>query len=376
MYPPPHQPQGPPQGPRPNVHQMIDQQHGVPVAAFEHPNGWQAQSYVEWNFQNHSLPVRMFARTFDPQSRALIEFYPVEGFYWIDPNMGFQQIGQETGGMYLFQPMPAGDALVRWVIPKYRGQAMNVRIIGVSPLPQLEQMLNLPHNAQANPQGQPLRDGAYARIEYMENGTPIEEEFYGLRAAYQGIPTYGAAGTLVQYNWGFERLYSFRAEKGRLEEMRNTFWSVVRSTRVNPAWEQLYAQVLQQMQQQFNQHIQAGYENIAAASRLSQQISANNQAWLDNQQHQREASYHSDQMRRQQEQQSGYTTNDAFGDYIMGRETYHDPNNQYGTQHGYHNYVWTDSQGNYQYSDDANFNPNINSSANWTLMQKKQVGDP
>jgi hypothetical protein len=165
---------------------------------------------------------------------------------------------------------------------------------------------------------------------------------------------------------------------GQLDSCRDRLWACVRSSKVNPEWEQLCARVFQQLKQQFDQYIQAGYDQIAAAGQLSRQISANNQQWLDQQQQQREAAARSDAQRRAQEQSSwgAYTTSDAFGDYIMGRETYADPGDPTGaSQHGYHNYVWTDGQQGYQYSDDANFDPNVGSDRTWTLMRKKQVGD-
>lgn len=356
---------------QPSVHQIADPQHRLVAVRFLHPASWQAQSQMQWNFQNYCLPVRIFARTFDPQTGAMMEFFPTEAFYWIDPYMGFQKPGQENGGSVLMQPMSAADAMTRWVIPKYRGNAQNPRITAINSFPQLPQVLKIP------PANNGQHEGVSVKLEYSENGRTIEEEFIGLKVAYQGIPSYGAAGTLLQYNWGFDRLFSFRAEKGQLDGLRDLFWSITRSVEVNPQWEQLYAQVIQQMQQQFNQYLQAGYDSINAATQMSRQISAQNDAWLQGQEQRRQSEWQSDQMRRQSEQQSwgAYTNSDAFGDMMMGRETYNDPYYEYGSQHsGYHNYVWTDSQGSYQYSDDANFNPNIGGTTNWTLMEKKQVG--
>jgi hypothetical protein len=373
--PPPPQAPSPPASPQEGiVHQIADHQQRIILGILTLPVGWQLQSQVAWDRTKSSVPVRVFARATELQSSGtMVEFLPQEGFCWIEPNIGFQQPGQEaTGGFTCMPPMSAADTIFRWILPRYRGNLPDLRVVGVSPLPQLGQMLGV----------QPVHGGQYegvhVRVAYSENGRLLEEDFFGLKVVYPGIPTYGAAGILTQYNWGFDRLFTFRAEAGQLDAVSDRNWAIVRSFRMNPQWEQMYAQVLQQLQQQFNQHIQAGYENIAAASRLSQQISANNQSWLDHQAQRREQEHRSDQMRRQQEQSSygAYSQSDAFGDRMMGRETYHDPYWQYGSQHdGYHDYVWTDSQGNYQYSDDANFDPNIGASVNWTLMQKKQVGD-
>ena len=361
---------GIPQGKAPHIHQIVDAQYGLTAAAFTIPTGWQAQSSLQWDTRQYAAPFRLFARTFDPQTGSVVEFFPAATFCWIEPYMGFGQQGHDAGGgAVLLKPISAADTLTRWVIPLYRPKSLGVGVTGIHPLPQMAQYLNY-----TPPQGAAV-ECVCVQIEYQENGRLIEEEFYGLKLLYSGIPSYGAAGTLMQYNWGFDRLFSFRAPKGQLDAAQHEkMWSLVRSLRINPAWQQLCGQIQQQINQLFNQHLQAGYDSINAATRMSQQISAQNDQFLQHQQQRRDSEYASDQHRRQQNAQTNdYTQNDAFGDYLMGRETYNDPYHQYGSQHGYHEYVWTDSQGNYQYSDTANFDPNIGATTRWTLMQKKTV---
>jgi len=356
------------------IYRVLDSQHNLVAAALKHPAGWEAQSHVDWSFQRYSVPVRVFFRTFDPQGPAMVEFFPIEPYCWIEPNLGFQREGQDAGGgALLLKPMPAADALMRWVIPKYRGDPRGFRITNVVPVPDLASRLGVPPAANV------MREGVRVTLEVAANGMTFEEEFYGLKVMSPGISTYGGAGCLVQYNWGFERLFSLRAEKGRLDSLREQLWEIVLSVKVNPLWERLLAHVTQQIAQQFEQAMQVGYAQIEAAGRISRQISAQSNAWLEQQQHQREAATHADQQRRHQEQAAWgrYTTDDAFSDYIMGRETYHDPYEEFGSsQHaGSRDYVWTDRQGNYQYSDDALFDPNLGANTEWVLMKKKTVGE-
>ncbi len=364
-----------PPGPSSTVHQILDPQHGLVAARFQHPADWQAQSQVVWNFQNYSSPVKVSARIAHPHTAAMVEVWPVEQFCWIEPNMGFYQPGHDVGGgSVLLPPMPAPEAMTRWLIPKLRGNVPGLQIVGAGAMPQLAQMLNV--NA-ASTGG--VFEGAGAKVQYVAGGRMLEEEFYGLKVSFQGIPTYGAAGCLTQYNWGLSNLFSVRAERGQLDAQRDVAWAIMQSFKVNPQWEQLLARILQQLQQEFDRYIQAGYAQIEAASQLSRQISAQNAAWLQQQEQQRNAAWQSDQQRRAQDAaaRDNYSTNDAFSDMIMGRETYTDPNSSTGSsQHyGYHQYVWTDALGNVQYSDDANYNPNIGSSTQWTLIQQKQIGD-
>ena len=69
-------------------------------------------------------------------------------------------------------PMSGIDALVRLIIPKYRGNCQGLRIVGANPVPNLVQMINATEIKQIN-----LYQGAMARIEYVEQGRAIEEEF-------------------------------------------------------------------------------------------------------------------------------------------------------------------------------------------------------
>lgn len=351
---------------------MLDHQHQMVAATFEYPPTWHAESQVVWNFQHHSFPVQLFGRVRHPDGVTGVELFPVEWCCWIEPNLGIHQPGQPLGdGMILLPPMSAPDMMTRWILSKYRRHVEGLTILGVTPLPRLATALGTEIKGAAT-------EGVSVKLAYRENGREIEEELYGLRAEFPGIPTYGAAGMLVQVNWGMVRLFGFRAERSHFDEHREAFWSIIQTTKPNPQWEQVCAQRIEELKQLFEQYLRAGYAQIEAATQLSRQISAQNDAWLNQQAQQREAAYQSEQRRRHDEQQSqgGYTANDAFGDYIMGRETYDDPYWQYGSQHsGYHDYVWTDKQGNYQYSNDANFDPNVNASSNWVLMRKKQIGD-
>jgi hypothetical protein len=175
-------------------------------------------------------------------------------------------------------------------------------------------------------------------------------------------------GSMTQVNWGFIRLFSYRADRGTLDALRPVFWRVARSAKVNPQWQQLYTQVMQQLQQQFDRYIQAGYSQIQAAGRLSAAISATNDAMLAGFEQQRIAARQSSASSRG----SSRSSTDGFSEYIRGVETMEDP--QWGeSQQDYtYRYHWTDGYGNYQHSNDSFFNPNIGSSQNWTLMEPKR----
>jgi hypothetical protein len=211
-------------------------------------------------------------------------------------------------------------------------------------------------------------EGVVVRIEYLDDGAPCEEEFFGVKLT-QDVPYHGPMGMMTQTNWGFIRLFSFRARRGELDALGATFWRTAASLRMNPRWELLYAQVMQQLQLQFNQFIQAGYDQIQAAGQLSRTISANNDAWLSAFEQQRQAAAH---ISASSTSSSSRSPNEGFSEYIRGVETMED--SQWGeSQQDYtYRYHWTDGFGNYQHSNDAFFNPNIGSSQNWTFMEPKR----
>lgn len=343
------------------LHQVIDRQHGNVVAwVFEHPADWQARSHVAWSFEHPSLPVISYAAAFNPAGLEAVEFFPVEMFFWVEPSYGFYQPGQIVQGQAALPPMPAADALARWVIPRYRGQRPGLRIAGIDRVPPLGPRIGF------NPPGGSGED-VCARLEYPENGRTVEEELYGVKISVN-VPYYGPQGAMMQTNWGFARLFSFRAEKGALDGRRELFWRIAGSARANPLWEQLYGQILQKLKAEFDQYLQAGYSQIQAAAQLSRSISANNDAMLSLFAQQRQAAWQSDAARRDS---SGSSSTDAFSDSIRGVETVADPYYGESKQDSNYQYHWTDGFGSYRHSNDPFFNPNIGSNQSWTLMPKK-----
>lgn len=357
----------PPQDQRPSeqqfiLHQLIDHQHqGVVASVFEYPSSWQARSHVAWNLQHVSLPVIAYAQAFNPHGTEAFEFLPVEYFFWINEGYGFYQQGQNYLGQVCLPPMSAADAMTRWVVPKYRGNRPDLKIVGVSFVPQLAQRINLKL-------GGATTEDVCVKLTYTEQGRLFEEELYGLKFA-QNAPYYGPQGMMMQINWGFARLFSFRAEAGALDARRETFWRIAGSVKLNPLWEQLYTQILQQLKMQFDQYIQAGYSQIQAAAQISQTISANNDALLSSFAQQRQAAGPSSAARGDA---SAPSTSDAFDEYVRGVETVKDPFYGESQQDYNYQYHWTNGSGEYRHSNDPFFNPNIGSTQNWTIMEPKK----
>ncbi|TRV02699.1 MAG: zinc ribbon domain-containing protein [Microcystis wesenbergii Mw_QC_B_20070930_S4] len=359
------------------LHQVIDTQHdGVVALVFEHPVGWRATSYLVWNFQNVSFPVCSFAKVvpsglldrLKPHSASLSFWFPGPLFFWVEPNYGLCQQGQNILGAVYLQPMSAVDAMTRWVVPNYSYVNKllipnTLKIVSVVPIPQLAQRIGMDLKGLTS-------EDVCLKIEYEQlGGQTFEEEIYGIKFT-QNLPYYGPMGMTMQINWGFARLFSFQAEKGSLDAEKETFWRIACSVKPNPLWEQLYAQILQELQMQFNQYIQMGYSQIQDAGQLSRAISANSDAWLSAFEQQRQAARQSSHS--SSSSSSDRSPSDAFSEYIRGVETCDDPYYGESQQDYNYSYHWTDGFGNYQHSNDPFFNPNIGSNQNWTFMEPKK----
>ena len=343
------------------LYQARDPQHQQVVGyVFEHPANWQARSEITWNMQNISVPMESSAQTWDPLSGTSVNFLPQASFFWLAPNYGFHAQGQNVMGQICLPPKSAGETMARWIVPSLRGRNPGLRVTRTAPA-QIAQRLGLPL-----PVGTQFEE-VCVTVEYQENGMMMEEEFYGIRFQNE-VPNYGPQGLIMQTNWGILRPFSFRALKGRLDAQRSLLWRIAGSVRINPQWEKLLAEIMQQLAFQFEQYLQAGYSQIQAAGQLSRAISANNDAMLAGFAHQRQAAHTSSSAHHSG---PGRTTHDNFSDMMRGVETVADPYWGESQQDANYLYHWTDGQGSYQHSDDPFFNPSIGSTQNWTLMQPK-----
>ena len=189
----------------------------------------------------------------------------------------------------------------------------------------------------------------------------MEEEFYAVSYLVR-IPYDGPQGRTWQINWGLNAVHSFRGPAGTLDRRRPVFAAIAKSFRPNPAWQARLAGINQYLAAEFNRQLQAGYDQIAAAGRMSRQISANNDAMIASIDRQLAAG-------RSSGRSGGSSGTAAFDDYIRGVDTTNDP--YYGTsQHSNTSqFHWTDGYGNYRNTNDASADPNRTEVGNWTLLQ-------
>jgi hypothetical protein len=328
------------------------------VSTFVHPSEWRALSRVVWNTQHTEIPAQVSAVTFNPNGVEAFEFLPMQFFFWLETDYGTVPIGQNSRGLVRMPPRPAPDALANLVIPHFRGDRQNFRVTDVQPVPNLWQVFNDPPPQQG--------ESLMARVEYEERGHAIEEEFYGV---YSWNRT-------MQLNWGFGRLICFRAERGQLDGMRETFWQIAGSLQLNPRWQQLYDQIVQQLMAGFDVHI----ENIHRKLEMENEIGRQNIAYNDHLINQRNASVNAsvERQRQQNEERSQhqYTRQEAFGDALVHQTAFHDPNNAAGNYHyeqGNPTYTYYNDRGEWYSTDDPSDDPRGRLDGNWYPAQQVKI---
>jgi hypothetical protein len=347
MYPHPNQSTGPQLA----RHGIIDKQNGgMVVSSFAHPSDWQAHSQVIWNMQHTTVPALVHAVTFNPNSMECFEFLPMEAFFWLENDYGTVPIGQNSRGQVRMPPRPAADALAGLVIPHLRSDRQDLRVTGVQPMQSLWQLFQDPPP--------PNGECVMARVEYEVQGRAIEEEFYGVYSWNQNM----------QINWGFGRLFCFRAERGQLDAARETFWQIAGSFQPNPQWGQVYDRTVQQLMAGFMVEIDATYARFERERQAGLANLAYNAQLRDQRNAQVEASIAQTRREIGERSQTDMTPQERFGFGLRDQTPIHDPNSTDGNPHvmqGHAKYVWTDNQGHFHYTDDPMDNPNHHQSGHW-----------
>ncbi|MEJ7582653.1 MAG: hypothetical protein WKF43_00945 [Acidimicrobiales bacterium] len=342
-------------------HQMTDAQHqGMVVATFEHPHDWRAQSEVRWNLENLAAPVWAYATTFAPDGAEAVEFLAPEGFYWL-LNSAFNAMGQSKYGMVCMPPMPAGEAMTRLVIPKYRGTIGNARLGGATPIPNLAEVLG--DTALANLP----TESVGVQMEYEREGRSFQEEWYGVKTQQQAG---GGAG--VQVNWGFARLFCFRAERGRLDAARPTLWHIARSVQPNPQWQALYNDTVQALNAQHGAAIEGGRVKLQGEAEFQGQLNTYYQEQRDRQNADVSAKTASDRARHETAEPV-LSAQERWRNELGGEEAFLDPDSHEGNvlyQRSGDVIEWINELGERKGSEDPTYDPNIGSTHTWRRLRQ------
>lgn len=336
------------------THTIIDTQHnGMPIEDFKYPEGWEAESMALWNWTNTNNLILISGRVWNaddgPQAREVIRIFPDEQYYWLGYS---SRMFDRPGSISLSPEVPAASVLLHYVIPRYRSSCKNLRIQRVLPVPNLANSLNLQKMVELG------AEGVCAQIKFMDRGVEIEELFFALKYVQ---PHAGG-----QQNWGLAAIFSARARPEDLADVKEMAISIIRSIRPNPQWQAMFSQIANQLNAQQINALTMQQRALQSMQEREQAALSNYLDWSRKTQGALLDAKWAGESSNPMKQFSNWVS--QFGDEIMGRTSYVDPLSEYGNPHhdySYAQYVYTDGQGGWLYTDDPNFDPNVDSDRTW-----------
>jgi len=332
-------------------------QQGIGMEAFSMliPADWKFQGGIHWTLDNPAMPAVAAFRVTNPGGAEELEAFPNQMFFWTNNQMLLSTF--PIGSRYLGSEVrpPAGnlnDLFAGTLIPRFRGRETDLRLVKVTPLPELAGQLA--KGEQAPPGGTASAEGGKARIEYRKDGREMEEEIFAVMEL-QAFAMPSMMGQIINVNWMADYLFSFKAEKGKLDARAKTFQTMVHSFKLNEQWFNKYAQLTDYLIKAQIQRIQ----NIGQISRIISQTNNEISDMIMDSYQQRQAVY------------DRISTN--FSRTIRGVDAYTDPVNSTTVElpSGYDR-AWTNNLGEYVLSDDPGFDPNIGSRQNWQVMERQR----
>ena len=362
---------------------LVDAQQGGMNAVSVHlPESWHFDGKIEWHYGWVEVPVNPSWHAENPANEEA--YFQHESLRLVNVDVAPQyrryvkpaKPGDRTPtGQINLAPLPPLQAMALF-IKKVRGDASNFKWIAQQDLPDLAKALHLDPS--------PNQHGVAIKIGYDLNGKPVEEAFFGVyylnkagnQAVQAGHQAMGA-NQLIQTNWGFQALQSFRAPAGTLDKRMPVYCVIAKSVQYDPQWTARYRAIQATLLQMFNQKLQQGWEEIRAADAISDQTMRNNQQFLDNIGRQEAAMLRDnggssgggvDGLLRGE---GGRSSSDHFSDLIRGVDTLNDPSSggtkQLDNSGGYNHF--TDGFGNYRTYDNPNATPeNQGENGSWTRM--------
>ena len=360
---------------------LVDTQQGGMAAVTIHlPESWHFGGQIEWHYGWIEVPVNPSWHAENPANAEAYFQYESLRLANVDVTPQYRQYVKspkpgERGptGQINMAPVSPLQAMASF-IKKTRSDVSNLKWLGQQDLPDLAKALRLDPS--------PNQHGVAIKIAYDLNGQPVEEAFFGVyylnktgtqavQAGHQSM----AANQLVQTNWGFQALQSFRAPAGTLDKRMPVYCLIAKSVQYDPKWTARYRAIEATLTQMFNQKLQQGWDQIRAADAISDETMRRNTQFLDSIGRQEVA------MRSSGGSSGGSggggdgflrdEGHDHFSDLMRNVDTVNDPSTG-GTKEvsnlgGYNHF--TDGFGNYRTYDNPNDTPeNHNENGTWQRM--------
>lgn len=332
----------------------VDQQGtGIEAFSFLMPSDWEFEGGIRWILDNPAMPAVSEFRVFNPDGKEQFEVFPNHCYSWTNnpQQLLLSPPGSRYFGSIVMKPITAQEALQYIILPEFRSEYQAMTITKNENLPELPLALGAGNHGQGYASSSAT--GAKLRISYMRNDVPMEEEFYGVVESIT-FPVRSMYGTFNNTIWYIDYIFSFKAEKGKLESNTKEFQTMTSTFKLNPAWYAKYSNVIEYMAQQKITQIRSVGEFSRMLSRMSDQMSEQN---------------------LQQFEARGEVydkVSQKFSDNTLGIDRYYDPFEEREVElpSGY-NHAWSNNNGEYILSDSPSFNPNIGSNLHWESLKRQ-----
>lgn len=331
--------------------------NGIGIEAFRMliPSNWQFEGGIKWILNNPAMPAVSEFRVQNPKGKEEFEVFPNQAFFWTNNPMVLSifPTGSRYFGSEILPPMEALVALKKIIIPRFRNTVRELNIVNEEDLPDL--VKNLRGETQSQPGVFNNASGAKIRVVFKKDKILMEEEIYCVVESFSfQMPT--ITGLITNINWIIDYIFSFKAEKGKLDDQSKLFQTIAFSFELNPLWFSKYNQIIEYLARMQIQQIQ----NIGQLSKIISQTHDEISNMIMDSYYQRQGVYDK--------------ISNNFSQYIRGVDEYYNPieNKPVELPSGYDN-VWINNLGEYILSDNPNYNPNTESNKNWQKMEKSKI---
>lgn len=308
------------------------------AANFLIPKGWNWEGGFDWQL-NNSQVASLIGQATNPEGTVGVRSLPLKHFCF-DPTMNWQQ-GTAYQMLEFLSPITSPEQYIKQVLfTRYLEDVPRYRITQRAELPKVAKLVARNHTGFGQVGA---ADAQRIRFEYEVDGVVFEEDIYCCMVTSQGNTSYVL--------WHPALLYSFFAPKGQLDHYTPQLQAIVASSRATPKMLLLVERVRK--------------EQLMAAGRQIQFA----RAWAD------QTARYADEMREQivnswREYQKAHDHMfQQFNDYIKDVERYQTSNGEAQLPAGYQ-HAWQSGSGSIVMTNSALFDPNVNSTQNWTQLNR------
>lgn len=332
----------------------IDQQGtGSEAFSFLMPVDWVFKGGLIWILDNPGMPATAAFTVSNSKGSEEFEVFPNQPFFWSTNQQLLEMFppGSKYFGNEVQPVMNASKALRKVVLPRFRNNVGNLRVIKDEPVPALAKAISA--MAQSQPGITSNFDASKVSIEYTTGGKSMVEEIYAVVESYT-YPIQAWGSVTYNTNWTVSYIFSYKAENNKLEASSKIFETITYSFQTNKFWYNKYVQLVEYL-------IKAQIQQIHSVGEFSRKL-----AQISN-------DIREDNLRSWEERQAvSDRIAEDFSQYVRGVDEYFDPieGRPVELPSGYDN-AWTNANGEYIISEDPNYNPNIGSNLNWQQMNRK-----